>query len=102
MRGLEGHECRRSRSQSDLLRSLIFMRAEKEKQDRDEIFDEYWSKFETAFWSEEVKRAGRPLARLDLALRFFLIAKTRTIGQMRSNTRRAKKTPHAAGSFLQT
>jgi uncharacterized protein with ParB-like and HNH nuclease domain len=66
-------------SQSDLLRSLIFMRAEKEKQDRDEIFDEYWSEFETAFWSEEVKRAGRPFSRLDLGLRFFLIAKT---GQM--------------------
>jgi hypothetical protein len=66
-------------SQSDLLRSLIFMRAEKEKQDRDEIFDDYWSKFETAFWSEEVKRAGRSFSRLDLGLRFFLIAKT---GQM--------------------
>lgn len=63
-------------SQSDLLRSLIFMRAEKEKQNRDQIFDEYWSKFETPFWSEEVKRAGRTYSRLDLGLRFFLIAKT--------------------------
>lgn len=63
-------------SQSDLLRSLIFMRAEKEKQNRDKIFDEYWSKFETPFWSEEVKRAGRTYSRLDLGLRYFLIAKT--------------------------
>lgn len=63
-------------SQSDLLRSLIFMRAEKEKLNRDVIFDEYWSKFETPFWSAEVKRGGRAYSRLDLGLRFFLMAKT--------------------------
>jgi hypothetical protein len=63
-------------SQSDLLRSLIFMRAEKEKLNRDAIFDDYWSKFETDFWSTEVKRGGRTYSRLDLGLRFFLMAKT--------------------------
>ncbi len=63
-------------SQSDLLRSLIFMRAEKEKQDRDAIFNEYWGRFETEFWSAETQRAGRSYSRLDLGLRFFLIAKT--------------------------
>lgn len=63
-------------SQSDLLRSLIFMRAEKEKVDRDAIFNDFWSKFETDFWSTEVKRGGRTYSRLDLGLRFFLIAKT--------------------------
>ena len=66
-------------SQSDLLRSLVFMRAEKERLNRDEIFDEYWSKFETDFWSTEVKRGGRTYSRLDLGLRYFLMAKT---GQM--------------------
>jgi hypothetical protein len=66
-------------SQSDLLRSLIFMRAEKEKLDRDAIFSDYWSRFETAFWSTEVKRGGRTYSRLDLGLRYFLMAKT---GQM--------------------
>lgn len=66
-------------TQSDLLRSLIFMRAEKEQIDRDEIFAEYWSKFETDFWSAEVKRGGRTYSRLDLGLRYFLMAKT---GQM--------------------
>ena len=63
-------------SQSDLLRSLIFMRAEKEKQNRDEIFRDFWSRFETPFWSFEVRRGGRSYSRLDLGLRFFLIAKT--------------------------
>jgi Protein of unknown function (DUF1524) len=52
------------------------MRAEREKQDRDEIFDEYWSQFETEFWSTEIKRAGRSYSRLGLGLRFFLMAKT--------------------------
>ena len=66
-------------TQSDLLRSLIFMRAEKEQIDRDEIFAEYWSKFETDFWSADVKRGGRTYSRLDLGLRYFLMAKT---GQM--------------------
>ncbi|MEA9557609.1 DUF262 domain-containing HNH endonuclease family protein [Xanthomonas nasturtii] len=63
-------------SQSDLLRSLIFMRAEKEKQNRDDIFNDYWSRFETPFWSYESSRGGRTFSRLDLGLRFFLIAKT--------------------------
>ena len=63
-------------SQSDLLRSLIFMRAEKEKQNRDEIFNDYWNRFETPFWSYESTRGGRTFSRLDLGLRFFLIAKT--------------------------
>ena len=63
-------------SQSDLLRSLIFMRAEKEKIDRDAVFEEYWGRFETEFWSTEIRRGGRSYSRLDLGLRFFLIAKT--------------------------
>lgn len=66
-------------SQSDLLRSLIFMRAEKEQINRDEIFKDYWSKFETSFWNSDVKRGGRTYSRLDLGLRYFLMAKT---GQM--------------------
>ncbi len=66
----------RALSQSDLLRSLIFMRAEKEKVDRDVLFADYWGQFETAFWSAETKRGGRTYSRLDLALRFFLMAKT--------------------------
>ncbi len=63
-------------SQSDLLRSLVFMRAEKEKLDRDAIFAEYWGKFETEFWSAEIKRGGRSYSRLDIGLRYFLMAKT--------------------------
>ena len=62
-------------SQSDLLRSLIFMRAEKDKVDRDALFADYWSTFETPFWSFEVKRGGRTYSRLDLALRHFLTVK---------------------------
>ena len=63
-------------SQSDLLRSLIFMRAEKERENRDKLFDDYWGQFETQFWSHEVKRGGRTDSRLDIALRHFLAAKT--------------------------
>lgn len=63
-------------SQSDLLRSLIFMRAEKEQEDRDALFADFWGAFETTYWSTEVKRGGRTYTRLDLALRHFLTVKT--------------------------
>ena len=63
-------------SQSDLLRSLIFMQAEREKIGRDEIFEKYWGKFETSFWSNEINRGGRGFSRLDIALRYFLMAKS--------------------------
>ena len=66
----------RQLSQSDLLRSLIFMRAEKEEVDRDELFNEFWGAFETPFWNVEVKRGGRTYTKLDLALRHFLTVKT--------------------------
>lgn len=63
-------------SQSDLLRSLIFMRAEKESEDRDALFTDFWGEFETAFWNVEVKRGGRTYTKLDMALRHFLTVKT--------------------------
>ena len=63
-------------SQSDLMRSLIFMRAEKEGQDKEKIFDDYWGSLETDFWSYETKRGGRPYSRLDVGLRNFLTART--------------------------
>jgi hypothetical protein len=63
-------------SQSDLLRSLIFMRAEKERVDRDKLFEDHWERFETPFWNQEISRAGRTYTRLDIALRHFLSAKT--------------------------
>jgi len=66
-------------SQSDLLRSLVFMRAEKEKEDRDALFADYWNIFETDFWSTEIKRGGRTYSRLDLALRHFLTVKKGTL-----------------------
>jgi len=63
--------------QSDLLRSLIFIRVEKERKYSNEaIFDEFWKKFETDFWNENFKRGGRDSSHLDLALRHFLTAKT--------------------------
>ena len=63
-------------SQSDLMRSLIFMRAEKEGHEKDKIFKDYWGKLETDFWSFEFKRGGRTASRLDVGLRNFLTSKT--------------------------
>jgi hypothetical protein len=63
-------------SQSDLMRSLIFMTAEKEKKDKDKIFADYWSKLETDYWSYEIRRGGRQYSRLEIGMRHFLTAKT--------------------------
>jgi hypothetical protein len=82
-------------SQSDLLRSLIFMRAEKEKQNRDEIFRDFWSRFETPFWSSEVRRGGRSYSRLDLGLRFFLMAKTGSLVDARRVNEEYRRWIHA-------
>lgn len=45
-------------SQSDLLRSLIFMRAEKEKVNRDAIFAEFWAKLKPASGAGKKNEAG--------------------------------------------
>jgi hypothetical protein len=63
-------------AQSDLLRSFIFMRAEKSSEDRDALFEKYWSMFEDDFWDMAVRRGNLWSTRLDHLTRVFLSVKT--------------------------
>ncbi len=62
-------------SQSDLLRSYIFMRAEKNEIDRDRLYNTYWSRFESAWWDEETRRGNQTSSRLDTLTRTLLSSK---------------------------
>ncbi len=62
-------------SQSDLLRSYIFMRAEKNEIKRDEFYRNYWERFEDQWWDVETKRGNQTSSRLDLLTRTLLSAK---------------------------
>ncbi|HXW69341.1 MAG TPA: DUF262 domain-containing protein, partial [Dissulfurispiraceae bacterium] len=62
-------------SQADLLRSFVFMRAEKSKEDRDKLYDHYWSRFEDIFWDIQSRRGNLWLSNLDFLTRIFLSSK---------------------------
>ena len=62
-------------TQSDLLRSFIFMRAEKSSEDRDALFSKYWSIFEDRFWDIQIRRGNLLSSRLDHLTRIFLSVK---------------------------
>ena len=60
-------------TQSDLLRSFVFMRAEKNNTEyRDRLYEQYWSRFEDRFWDIIERRGNLLLSRLDQVTRIFL------------------------------
>lgn len=59
-------------SQSDLLRSFIFMRAEKGREDRDKLYETYWKRFEETFWDQQIRRGNIFSSQLDVLTRIFL------------------------------
>jgi hypothetical protein len=62
-------------SQSDLLRSFVFMRAEKGEEDRDLLYEEYWKYFEDQFWDQQIRRGNQLASHLDTITRIFLSSK---------------------------
>jgi uncharacterized protein with ParB-like and HNH nuclease domain len=62
-------------TQSDLLRSFIFMRAEKRVEDRDKLYEDYWKYFEEGFWDTLVRRGNQWSSHLDVITRVFLSSK---------------------------
>lgn len=45
---------------TDLIRNFIFMRADREGTDSEELYNSFWSKFESSYWNEKQRR-GRML-----------------------------------------
>ena len=62
-------------SQSDLLRSFVFMRAEHGTEDRDRLYEDYWKYFEESFWDKEIRKGNQWSSHLDVITRVFLAAK---------------------------
>jgi uncharacterized protein with ParB-like and HNH nuclease domain len=62
-------------TQSDLLRSFVFMRAEKSSEDRDKLYEKYWRDFEEDFWDRLVRRGNQWSSHLDVITRVFLSSK---------------------------
>ena len=59
----------------DLLKNNLFLRARKERDDLDDLYEKYWEHFEDAYWDPEVTNDGTSC---DLFLQHFLMAKLGT------------------------
>lgn len=50
---------------TDLIRNFIFMRADREGTDSEELYNEFWSKFESGYWNEEQRRGRMRKPRIE-------------------------------------
>jgi hypothetical protein len=60
---------------SDLLRNYIFLRAGRNREPQDELYQKYWKGFEDAFWGVEVRQGRLTRSRSDLFMQYFLISR---------------------------
>ena len=75
-------------SRSDLLRSYIFMRAEKVEIERDRLYNTYWSHFENIWWDVETRRGNQTSSRLDTLTRTLLSSKLGSAIDVKDSIRR--------------
>lgn len=61
--------------QFDLLRNNLFLRTRISEDDRDLLYRNYWSHFETDYWEREVKLGRRAVVISELFFQHFLMAK---------------------------
>lgn len=50
---------------TDLIRNFIFMRADRESSDSEQLYNEFWSKFESCYWNEEQRRGRMRKPRIE-------------------------------------
>ena len=55
---------------ADLVRNYIFLRAARQNQDQEKLYDEFWRGFDDEFWTKPVQKSDRP--RSDLFMQYFL------------------------------
>jgi len=61
--------------QFDLLRNNLFLRTRISEEDRDGLYRDYWSHFETDYWEQKVKLGRRKVIISELFFQHFLMAK---------------------------
>jgi len=57
---------------ADLLRNYIFLRAARQGEPQEELYETYWRKFDDDFWREEVRQGRLIRPRSDLFMQHFL------------------------------
>ncbi len=57
---------------ADLLRNFIFLRAGRQGEPQEALYDEFWRKFDEPFWREEIRQGRLSRPRSDLFMQHFL------------------------------
>lgn len=60
---------------ADLLRNFIFLRAAREGENQEQLYEQYWKQFDEAFWRVEVKQGRLSRPRSDLYMQHFLASR---------------------------
>ncbi|MNQ15399.1 hypothetical protein D3C85_283690 [compost metagenome] len=57
---------------ADLIKNLLFRRAQAEGEDIDRLYQAHWAAFDGEFWREEIKQGRESRPRIDIFIRHFL------------------------------
>ncbi|KVE92381.1 RloF protein [Burkholderia vietnamiensis] len=60
---------------ADLLRNYIFLRAARQEEAQEKLYEQYWAGFDQIFWREEVTQGRLKRPRSDLFMQHFLASK---------------------------
>ncbi len=60
---------------ADLLRNFIFLRAARNNEPQEELYETYWKKLDDEFWREEIKQGRLKRPRSDLFMQHFLTSR---------------------------
>jgi uncharacterized protein with ParB-like and HNH nuclease domain len=63
---------------ADLLRNFIFLRAARQGEPQEELYNTYWRKFDDPFWRTEIKQGRLLRPRSDLFMQHFLASRQAT------------------------
>jgi hypothetical protein len=60
---------------ADLLRNFIFLRAARQGEPQESLYEEYWEKFDDPFWRQEIRQGRLSRPRSDLFMQHFLASR---------------------------
>lgn len=60
---------------ADLLRNFIFLRAARQGEPQEGLYEEYWKKFDDPFWRQEIRQGRLSRPRSDLFMQHFLASR---------------------------
>lgn len=63
---------------ADLLRNFIFLRAARERESQENLYEQYWRKFDDPFWRQEIRQGRLSRPRSDIFIQHFLASRQAT------------------------